>query len=150
GTRRLASKAALGASDYRELADTGLWVSRVGFGSYRLTAQAEHGDALRHALLSGFNLIDTAGSYVDGDSERVIGQTLAALVADKQLSRDQVVVVTKLGPLQGASLSEHRLREQQGRPQQGVIKVSDELWYCMHPSFLEQELERSLGRLGLA
>ncbi|HEU5076520.1 MAG TPA: aldo/keto reductase, partial [Polyangiaceae bacterium] len=105
--------------------------------------------ALRYALGRGVNLIDTASSYQAGDSERVVGQVLAALTEQKTLRRDQVVVVTKLGLLRGAALREHQLREQKGEGAPEVVKVSDELWQCLHPGFLEQELARSLERLGL-
>ncbi len=150
GTERFRSRSDFRPSDYGELGVTGLWVSRIGFGGYRLTASdPDHAAALRHAVELGVNLIDTAPSYQGGDSERVIGQALAALVEQKTIQRDMVVVVTKLGLLQGATLQEHKLREQKGRGAAEMVKVSNELWQCLDPEFLEQELARSLERLGL-
>lgn len=146
-----ASDRGLGRHNYVELGDTGIRVSRLGFGAYRLGARdAGHAEALGYALECGVNLIDTSGAYEEGDSERVIGQTLARLVQQGTLTRQQVVVVSKLGHAQGATLAECRFREQQGRPYPEMEKVSPELWYCLHPSFLQHELDRSRARLGLA
>src|SRR5690606_6223558 len=151
GTALLRSRAGLGASAYGELGATGLWVSRIGFGGYRVTAtDPDHAAALRYALERGVNLIDTAASYQGGDSERVIGQALATLIEQEVIRRDMVVVVTKLGLLQGAALQEQRLREHRGQGASELVKVSNELWQCLAPDFLEQELARALDRLGLS
>ncbi len=154
GTRRASEAArapgqpALRPNDYRELADTGIRVSRLGFGAYRLQANLpEHARALESALEHGVNLIDTASSYTDGDSERVIGQSLSALVERGRLKRNAIVLVTKVGYAQGFTLQECRVREQQGRGFPETVKVSDELWHSVHPSFLDQEIGRSLARL---
>ncbi|MCA9920034.1 MAG: hypothetical protein KC445_18885, partial [Anaerolineales bacterium] len=42
----------------------GWHISQAGFGSYRVTTgQKHHEQALRQALLSGINLIDTSSNY---------------------------------------------------------------------------------------
>src|SRR5690606_10366323 len=53
------------------------------------------------------------------------------------------------GYLQGAALERARRREREGRPYPEVVKVSDDLWHCIHPEWIDQELARSLKRLGL-
>ena len=61
-------------SGYRKLGSTGLEVSALGFGSYRVDGRHEHKAALSHALENGINLLDTASNYTDGHSEREIGR----------------------------------------------------------------------------
>ena len=54
---------------YRILGRTGLTVSALGFGAYRVDAGTpEHGMALQEALEGGCNLIDTSTNYTDGES----------------------------------------------------------------------------------
>ncbi len=132
------------------LGNTGLSVSRWGFGSYRIGPRyPRHREALELALTSGCNLIDTSANYTDGGSETLIGQVLAGLFASGKLRRDELVVVSKAGYLQGSNLEHAREREAAGRPFGEVVEFSDGLWHCISPEFLEDQLTRSLGRLGL-
>jgi hypothetical protein len=132
------------------LGGTGLLVSRVGFGSYRVDDETpEHRQALRTALLSGCNLIDTSTNYTDGGSERLIGDVLHELTRDGRLRREAVAVVSKIGYVQGENLRLAMDREQAGAPFPGMVKYMDGCWHCIHPEFLGDQLERSLARLRL-
>ena len=143
--------AALGPGAFAPLGSTGLSVSRLGFGGYRVDDDTPlHRAALEHALQTGINLIDTSTNYTDGGSERLVGQVLADLVGRGALAREQVVVVSKIGYVQGRNLSLAREREAAGRPFPEMVKYMDGCWHCVHPEFLADQLGRSLGRLGLA
>lgn len=58
-------------------------------------------DALREAILTGVNVIDTAANYSDGSSEQMVGDVIRQLVEAKRIERNQVAVVTKIGYIQG-------------------------------------------------
>jgi uncharacterized protein YyaL (SSP411 family)/aryl-alcohol dehydrogenase-like predicted oxidoreductase len=142
------------AHGYRTLGRTGLTVSAVGFGGYRVDEDTpEHRQALTRALRGGCNLVDTSTNYSDGGSERLVGQVLASLTAPPGrggvLRREQVVVVSKIGYLQGRNLELAAERERDGRPFPGVVKYGEGIWHCIHPEFLADQLTRSLDRLGL-
>ena len=73
----------------------GLQVSRLALGTMtwgRDTDENEAAEQLQSFIEAGGNLIDTAASYSDGDSERVIGGFIGTLV-----KRDQVLIATKAG-----------------------------------------------------
>ncbi len=143
GTRRGADSFGAGA---RTLGRTGLTVSPVGFGGYRVTdASPLHRRALADALRGGVNLIDTSTNYADGRSEQLVGTMLANLVQQGELRREQVVVVSKIGYAQNATLEALR-----GQPQDEVVQYAPSLWHCIHPDFLEAQLRASLQRLGVA
>lgn len=132
------------------LGSTGLSVSQAGFGCYRIEPQMpEHGQALRQALLNGVNLIDTSSNYGDGGSETLVGRVLAQLMQEDALSREQVVVVTKAGYLQGSNYVESQERKQQGKPWPELVDYAPNLEHCIHPEFLADQLAASLERLGL-
>ncbi|MBK8999339.1 MAG: DUF255 domain-containing protein [Myxococcales bacterium] len=148
GTRALSEKHP--ESAYVELGASGLWVSRLGFGGYRVSAHsAEHRAALIEALGAGVNLIDTSTNYTDGESERLIGEVLAELEQSGRLWRDQIVVVSKLGYVQGKNLELAEERERAGRAFPEMVKVGPGIWHDLHPEWLEDQLGRSLDRLGL-
>ncbi|MGD9124296.1 MAG: aldo/keto reductase [Desulfarculaceae bacterium] len=135
---------------FSSLGNTGLTVSQAGFGGYRITAQVEeHGRALKKALASGINIIDTSSNYTDGESEALMGRVLTELTADHSLDRAQVVVVTKAGYLQGQNLLQSRKRRARGQPYAEVVPYGQGLEHCIHPEFLSDQLEQSLGRLNL-
>ncbi len=136
---------------FRPLGRTGLMVSRLGFGTYRVDDETpEHGAALERALLSGCNLIDTSTNYTDGGSERLVGEVLEALVASGKIQREDVVVVSKIGYIQGDNLKMAQARAAAGEPFPEVVECGKGLWHCLHPVFLADQLQRSLDRLGLA
>ena len=140
-----------GLSDgYAELGATGLQVSRIGFGAYRVDDRTQtHRDALEAALTSGCNLIDTSTNYADGRSERMIGTQLNRLIRSSAIAREQLVVVTKVGYLQGENMALARARDEAGTPFKELVRYSSDVWHCMHPEFLADQLERSRARLQL-
>jgi hypothetical protein len=132
------------------LGSTGLTVSRIGFGGYRVDDETpEHRTALEHALEGGVNLIDTSTNYTDGGSERLVGSVLDDLGRAGRVAREAVVVVSKVGYVQGGNLALAREREAGGRPFPEMVKYGEGVWHCIHPEFLADQLERSLARLRL-
>jgi hypothetical protein len=138
------------AQAYGPLGSTGLTVSRLGFGGYRVDMEeAEHRQALIKALRGGANLIDTSTNYSDGDSERLAGSVLAELLKGGDLTRDEIVVVSKIGYVQGQNLKVAEAREKSGKPYPEMVKYGEGIWHCLHPEFLADQLDASLDRLGL-
>ncbi len=72
---------------YRTLGRTGFKVSDIGLGGVELTTPA----LVKAALDAGINYIDTAESYLRGQSERNIGKAL------KEYDRKSIFITTKLG-----------------------------------------------------
>ena len=125
------------AKHYRPLGSTGLHCHPLGFGSYRISeGNAAHVSALRQYLDVGGNLIDTSANYGDGLSETLIGKVL------KDYGRSRIIVVTKGGYIQGQNmvLAGHRRFPE-------VVEYAENLWHCIHPEFLETQIERSLRRM---
>ena len=135
---------------YAALGDTGLTVSQAGFGCYRVSdAVPGHGQALEQALVAGINLIDTSANYTDGSSETMVGRVLGRLIDAGRLSREAVVVVSKVGYLQGQNLALSRQRRQEGREFPELVPYGQELEHCIHPEFIRDQLTRSRDRLDL-
>jgi aryl-alcohol dehydrogenase-like predicted oxidoreductase len=79
---------------YRTLGQTGLEVSALALGTLNFANGASVGDAraiLRRAIEAGINLIDTADSYANGESERLLG----ALLREAEL-RDRIILISKV------------------------------------------------------
>jgi aryl-alcohol dehydrogenase-like predicted oxidoreductase len=79
----------------RRAGSSGLAVSRLGLGTMtwgRDTDEIEAADQCRAFLDAGGNFLDTAATYGDGDSERVIGGLIGTL-----FPRDEVIIATKAG-----------------------------------------------------
>ena len=139
------------AHGYTTFGSTGLTNSRIGFGGYRTGLdQEDHRAALVKAIREGCNLIDTSTNYADGDSERLIGSVIQELLSQNEMTRDNVIVVSKLGYVQGKNLQRAKSREQDGRAYHEMVKYGEDIWHCLHPEFLDDQLTGSLDRLGLA
>ena len=128
----------------------GLFVSEAGFGGYRVhRAVPEHAAALNKALSSGINLIDTSANYAGGGSEQLIGHVLQDLAAQGELRREEVVIVSKGGYLQGDNYLASQVRSKEGRPFPDLVPYAEGLEHCIHPEFLAEQIGLSLERLGL-
>lgn len=79
--------------EYRTLGRTGVKVAPLALGTDNIlnpTPEKEAKKMILRAIEAGINLIDTSNSYMRGEAERVIGQTLK-----ESGLRDQVIVATK-------------------------------------------------------
>ena len=132
------------------LGASGLTVTRLGFGGYRIApGQDQQAQALTQALAAGVNLVDTSANYSDGGSEILVGRVLRELEEAGSLTRDQVVVVTKAGYIQGENLRHSQERGQAGSPWPELVEYAPGLEHCLHPEFLADQITRSLKRLNL-
>ena len=110
--------------ELRRAGNSGLTLSRLGLGTMtwgRDTDEHEAADQCRAFLDAGGNFFDTAASYGDGDSERVIGGLIGVL-----FKRNEVVIGSKAG----------------------ISRHSGERIVDTSRSTLIDELDKSLQRLG--
>jgi len=122
--------------------------SRIGFGSYRIDNRIEeHFNALSKALINGISLIDTSSNYSDGRSEILIGNVLDELTESGKIDRENITLVSKVGYMQGKNYSFALKKKEQGTPFNDVVEYDKELWHCISPDFLEDQLNRQLHRL---
>ncbi|PSP31255.1 general stress protein [Halobacteriales archaeon QH_10_67_22] len=119
--------------NHRELGDSGVDVSEVGFGAWvvgtdwwgdRTREQAV--EMLQHAREAGITYFDTGDVYGHGDSEELVGEALGEY-------RDEVTVSTKVG------------YDFYNNPQAG----HGELPKRVDPEWIETALDRSLDRLDM-
>ncbi|MGK5555005.1 aldo/keto reductase, partial [Actinomadura kijaniata] len=121
----------------RPLGTTGMDITTVGFGSWAVsgsgwrfawgaTDDAESVAAIRHAVESGVNWIDTAAVYGLGHSEELVGRAIADLP-----EADRPLVFTKAG-----------LVWDPDNPEAAPRRI-------MRPDSVRREVEDSLRRLGL-
>jgi len=136
--------------NYNKLGSTNLFISSAGFGGYRIHISVdEHREALEHALENGINLIDTSSNYADGGSEELIGAALKNCVKGKKIKREEIVVVSKVGYLQGQNYQLSQQLKQQGKPFSDLVEYANGIEHCIHPDFISDQLTRSLNRLQL-
>src|SRR5215475_8483205 len=82
-------------SGFFRSATFGVSMSSIGIGTYlgdnTDSADAAYAAAIRKAVISGINVIDTAINYRAQRSERALGTALHALVASGEATREQLV-----------------------------------------------------------
>ncbi|MCU7495484.1 MAG: aldo/keto reductase [Ignavibacteria bacterium] len=135
---------------YKRLGKTGYQVSICGFGTYRVDYRIqEHAKTLSYAVKNGINLIDTSSNYSDGGSEILVGNVINGLIENEGLERDEVVIVSKGGYIQGENQELAKEKERLGKPYPEVVRCAPDLWHCIHPEFLSGQITSSLERLKL-
>lgn len=80
--------------EYRFLGKTGVEVSALCLGTFSfgfLTPPEDAEEMLKQAIDAGINIIDTADSYSNGESEAIIGNFLS-----QSGLRDKVLIITKV------------------------------------------------------
>ena len=120
---------------YTTLGSTGLTTSRIGFGGYRISLGVDdHRNALEKSLQEGCNLIDTSTNYADGQSERLVGTVIKDLIHKRFMTREEIILVSKIGYVQGSNLERAESREQAGKPFPEMVKYGEGIWHCLHPA----------------
>ncbi|WP_408956977.1 aldo/keto reductase [Natrinema sp. 74] len=118
---------------HRELGDSGVEVSEVGFGAWVVgtdwwgdRSEEDALEMIEYAVDQGITYFDTGDVYGHGHSEELLGQALSAV-------RDEVTVATKVG------------YDFYNNPQAGHGELPKE----MDPEYLREAVEKSLDRLDM-
>ena len=137
-----------------------LAASSLGIGTYLGECDdsndASYAAAIRAALERGINIIDCSINYRCQRSERTVGDTLRAAIADGLVKRDEVIVCTKGGyvPLDGDA---PRTREdylaylQRTFVDPGIVAPEDVVGggHSLSASFIAHQIKASQANLGL-
>jgi aryl-alcohol dehydrogenase-like predicted oxidoreductase len=157
GTRRYAQRMSsiTARGHFRER--EGLLLSSIGLGTYLgqwdEPTDRSYQEAVKRAVELGCNVIDSAVNYRFQRSERAIGAALKQLFEAGSLSRDEIIIATKGGffpfelePPRDARgwIVENVIDKGLARPEE-IAGGS----HCMTPTYLEDQLSRSLQNLGL-
>jgi aryl-alcohol dehydrogenase-like predicted oxidoreductase len=122
--------------------------SNIGFGCYRVDHRVEdHQKALYKALTNGISLIDTSSNYSDGGSEVLVGNVLSDLLRESKIRREDITIVTKGGYIQGQNYKDALKRKEKGNPFNDIVEYGKDLWHCINPDFLEDQINRQMQRL---
>ncbi|GAA0647678.1 aldo/keto reductase [Salarchaeum japonicum] len=118
---------------YRELGNSGVEVSEVGFGAWVVGTdwwgdrdEDDQREMVEHAVEQGITYFDTGDVYGHGQSEEYLGDFLAPY-------REEVTLATKIG------------YDFYNNPQAGHGELPKE----MTPDYLRDAIEQSLDRLGV-
>jgi len=134
-----------------------LTLSNVGIGTYLGNPDTETDhivqDAIKKSILGGINVIDSAINYRAQKAERSVGNAIAQLINNNDISREEIFVSTKNGYVTNdgdikEDLMQYVMREY-GKT--GIVKEGDISpgYHCMTLPYLNDQLERSLKNLGL-
>jgi len=156
GTTQYAQRFAGRASDGHFRETQRMVLSSLGIGTYLgqpdERTDASYTAAVVAAVESGINVIDTAINYRFQRSERSVGAALQQL-AVMGFSREEIVLCTKGGYLtpdgsMPADPNQYFFREY---IRQGVFSAKDlaACSHCITPTFLKDQLGRSLKNLGV-
>ncbi|MCY7361217.1 MAG: aldo/keto reductase, partial [Ignavibacteria bacterium] len=103
--------------------------------------------ALYKALTNGINVIDTSSNYANGRSEELVGKIISDLITENKIKRENIFLITKGGYIQGQNYKFASDLKKEGKPFNEVVELSENLWHCISPDFLEDQINRQLHRL---
>ncbi len=135
----------------------GFSISSIGIGTYLGemddATDRNYEASISRAMELGCNLIDTAINYRFQHSERNVGTALKKSIDSGIVSRDEIVISSKGGFLSfdGSYPSNPSRYIQDEYISKGICTPEDIVasCHCMTPSYLENQLERSLTNLGV-
>ena len=137
-----------------------LAASSLGIGTYLGECDdaddASYAAAIRAALQRGINVIDSSINYRCQRSERVVGETLRAAIADGLVKRDEIIICTKGGyvPLDSApprSRDDYLKYLQRTFVDPGIVAPEDIVGggHALSPSFIAHQIKASQANLGV-
>jgi aryl-alcohol dehydrogenase-like predicted oxidoreductase len=115
-------------------------MAHLGFGTYRISVNnPKHIVALKEAIESGISLIDTSTNYMNGDSQRAIGQVIRTLSPE---DLQNIEIISKVGYIQGETLERHF---ESGFEE--VVEYSPSCYHSISQSFIKDQITVSLERM---
>jgi aryl-alcohol dehydrogenase-like predicted oxidoreductase len=152
----------LGEADFfrrpEQIPDAGeLCLSSIGLGTYLGepddASDTAYVEAIRLAVRSGINVLDSAINYRHQRSERNIKAALAQVIGVGQVKRDEIFISTKAGYL---SFDENLPSDPHGYfareyVESGILDSKELVggMHCIAPNYLHNQIERSRKNLGL-
>ncbi|QFR48821.1 aldo/keto reductase [Sulfurimonas lithotrophica] len=131
--------------------------SKLGLGTFNKEPYKEENyvfhyiEAVKEAIRSGINLIDTASNYRYGQSEKEIGEALAEL--GDEVKREELIICSKGGFIQlDYPFPENPYTWIDENVIDAGLASKDDIeldQHCMTPDFLEWSCKRSLENLGV-
>ncbi len=155
GTKKFAQKSGINQANFKEFEN--LTLSNVGIGTYLGDPDAKTDElvtnAVKQSIMSGINVVDTAINYRSQKAERSVGKAISELIQEGKASRDQIFLSSKNGYVTNDADVQLGFWEyvKEEYTQKGVIKEGDVTsgYHCMTPTYLSDQLERSLKNLDL-
>jgi aryl-alcohol dehydrogenase-like predicted oxidoreductase len=156
GTRRYAERFSSQTAPGHFRRGQNLWMSTIGLGTYLghwdEATDRLYQDSVRRAVEVGCNVLDSAINYRFQRSERAIGAALGQMFDAGAATRDEIIVATKGGyfPFDGEQPRDPRAWIMENIINTGAARAEDFVdSHCMSPSYLDNQLSRSLENLGL-
>ena len=155
GTKKFAQNSGVNKANFNEFEN--LTLSNVGIGTYLGDPDVRTDDlvtnAVKQSITSGINVVDTAINYRSQKAERSVGKSILELIQEEKISRDQIFLSSKNGYVTNDADVQLGFWEyvKEEYSQKGIIKEGDVTsgYHCMTPTFLSDQLDRSLKNLGL-
>ncbi|MCW8837292.1 MAG: aldo/keto reductase [Thiovulaceae bacterium] len=131
--------------------------SKLGLGTFNKEPYKEENyvfhyiEAVKEAIRSGINLIDTASNYRYGQSEKEIGEALVEL--GDEVKREELIICSKGGFIQlDYPFPENPYTWIKENVIETGLATEDDIeldQHCMTPDFLEYSCKKSLKNLGI-
>ncbi|HNY12472.1 MAG TPA: aldo/keto reductase, partial [Candidatus Wallbacteria bacterium] len=84
------------------------------------------------------------------NSELLVGEVIGENIAGGKISREDIVIVTKGGYIQGQNYKASLKRKAEKDPFPELVEYDEGLEHCIHPDFLEDQITKSLQRMNLS
>jgi len=88
--------------NYKQLGETGIQVSNIGFGTMTFGSESDTKESLKMFQIArehGINLFDCANKYSNGEAEKILGDCIKDC-------RDEVIITSKAGSRTGANIND--------------------------------------------
>lgn len=119
-----------------------LTIPPLGISTCRFHRMTHPTTLLERAHTAGIRLFATFPGLDDGFSESVLGDWSSSL-------QHPPTVLVFLGLLEGMMYHRALEREREAHPYPELVRLHEGVAYCLHPSFLHEQLQESRQRLGL-
>lgn len=138
--------------NFREI--NSLIMSSIGIGTYLGTSDAATDNLVTEAIIrsvkNGINLIDTAINYRSQHGEMSVKAALLELIESQTVSRAELIICSKGGFIPNREKEKWFKQQYLDNPKFN-IQITDMVAgiHCMHPEYIQDQLERSLKNLGV-
>ncbi len=124
-------------------------LSRIGMGTKNFSLiNSQHEASLMTYLKGPMNVVEVSPDWTQGSDEILLGDCLNKALEVENIDPGALFIVSRTGAVRGSSLRMFEEMTRRNHPIPNIFDLKEGLGHCLHPDFLNDQLLRSLHRVG--
>ncbi len=127
----------------------GRGLSRIGLGTRNFSLiNSQHETSLMSYLKGPMNVVEVSPDWTHGSDEILLGDCINKTLESELMEAEALFIISRTGPVRGNNLRMFEEMNRRNQPIPNIFDLKEGLGHCLHPEFLNDQMLRSIHRIG--